>query len=122
MLREFLDSHRGEDVLLYSAGSAGDCSGAEAAAIALENTMADLAVYAARIGWKKIVVAGGETSGAVTQALGFTSFLIGPSIEPGVPEMTPVEIPIFASCSNPAISARRNSFSTRSSERLAGTR
>lgn len=39
----------------------------------------------------RLIVAGGETSGAVIRALGFNSFLIGPSIAPGVPILYPTE-------------------------------
>ena len=38
--------------------------------------------------WRK-----GETSGAVTKALGFSSYWIGESVAPGVPVMVPVENP-----------------------------
>ena len=34
---------------------------------------------------RRLVVAGGETSGAVVQALGVTGLRIGPQIDPGVP-------------------------------------
>ena len=34
---------------------------------------------------RRVVVAGGETSGAVVNALGVTSLAIGPQIDPGVP-------------------------------------
>ena len=36
-------------------------------------------------GVRRLIVAGGETSGAVTQALGFRALEIGPEIDPGVP-------------------------------------
>ena len=36
-------------------------------------------------GVRRIVVAGGETSGAVVKALGVKQLAIGPVIEPGVP-------------------------------------
>jgi 3-dehydrotetronate 4-kinase len=36
-------------------------------------------------GVRKLVVAGGETSGAVVQALGVSQLKIGPQIDPGVP-------------------------------------
>lgn len=41
----------------------------------------------------RIIVAGGETSGAVTKALGYDTFLIGESVNPGVPVMTPLTAP-----------------------------
>jgi uncharacterized protein YgbK (DUF1537 family) len=34
---------------------------------------------------RRLVVAGGETSGAVVQALGVDALAIGPEIDPGVP-------------------------------------
>lgn len=37
----------------------------------------------------RLIVAGGETSGAVIRALGFNGFMIGPSIAPGVPILYP---------------------------------
>ena len=36
-------------------------------------------------GVRRLVVAGGETSGAVVQALGIEQLRIGPQIDPGVP-------------------------------------
>ena len=36
-------------------------------------------------GVRQLIVAGGETSGAVVQALGITGLRIGPEIDPGVP-------------------------------------
>ena len=36
-------------------------------------------------GARRLVVAGGETSGAVVQALGVKGLAIGPMIDPGVP-------------------------------------
>lgn len=38
-----------------------------------------------RLGVRQLVVAGGETSGAVVQALGVRQMQIGPQIDPGVP-------------------------------------
>ncbi len=57
---------------------------AEAGAI-VERALAECAVKARDLGARQIVVAGGETSGAVTQALGVTRLEIGPEIAPGVP-------------------------------------
>jgi uncharacterized protein YgbK (DUF1537 family) len=37
------------------------------------------------MGARRVIVAGGETSGAVTKALGVTQLDIGPEIAPGVP-------------------------------------
>jgi 3-dehydrotetronate 4-kinase len=51
----------------------------------VEDALAKLAVSARDRGARRFVVAGGETSGAVTQALGVTRLLIGEEIAPGVP-------------------------------------
>ena len=47
--------------------------------------MAQLAVAARDQGARRFVVAGGETSGAVTQALGIAQLTVGAEIAPGVP-------------------------------------
>lgn len=59
----------------------------------IENMMAELAVRARAANRKRIIVAGGETSGAVTKALGFRSFYLADSVAPGVPVMIPAEAP-----------------------------
>ena len=59
----------------------------------IEQTLAQLAVLAVQNGYKRIIVAGGETSGAVTKALYFHGFHIGDSIAPGVPVLIPLEAP-----------------------------
>lgn len=51
----------------------------------VEHALACLAVLAHDHGARRFVVAGGETSGAVTQALGVTRLDIGTEIAPGVP-------------------------------------
>jgi uncharacterized protein YgbK (DUF1537 family) len=51
----------------------------------VEDALADLAVAARKAGRRRFVVAGGETSGAVTAALGVTRLDIGAEIAPGVP-------------------------------------
>lgn len=57
----------------------------------LEDTMAWLAVIAAEHGYKRIIAAGGETSGAVAKALECSSYRIGQSVAPGVPILIPLE-------------------------------
>ena len=52
---------------------------------AIENTMAQLAKGLVDAGVGRLVVAGGETSGAVVGALDVTALRIGPEIDPGVP-------------------------------------
>ena len=51
----------------------------------VEDALAALAVKARELGARRFVVAGGETSGAVTKALGVTQLTIGAEIAPGVP-------------------------------------
>ena len=57
----------------------------------IETTMAELAVLAKSEGFEGIIVAGGETSGAVTKALEIRSYEIGISISPGVPLLKPTD-------------------------------
>jgi len=59
--------------------------GAEQAGQLVENALARIAVGLVRGGVRQLVVAGGETSGAVVQALGVRQLAIGPQIDPGVP-------------------------------------
>lgn len=59
----------------------------------IEEILAQTAVEAVRHGVTRIIVAGGETSGAVTKALGYEAFRIGASVAPGVPVMIPLENP-----------------------------
>lgn len=51
----------------------------------VERTLGELAIRLTQAGFDKLVVAGGETSGAVVSALGVQSLRIGPEIAPGVP-------------------------------------
>jgi uncharacterized protein YgbK (DUF1537 family) len=59
----------------------------------LEQTFASIAKKAVEHGTRRLIVAGGETSGAVTQALCVKHFVVGPSIAPGVPIIQPREFP-----------------------------
>lgn len=64
--------------------------GRDAAGHAIEQAMADIADGLVRAGVRRIVVAGGETSGAVVDRLGIPAFLVGPEIAPGVPVLRAV--------------------------------
>jgi uncharacterized protein YgbK (DUF1537 family) len=57
---------------------------AEAGAM-IEEALASIAAALVGAGVTQLVVAGGETSGAVVQALGTSALRIGPQIDPGVP-------------------------------------
>ena len=78
-------------VLIYSTGDATSVKavqsivGPEAASNLVEATLAHIARGLVSRGVRKIIVAGGETSGAVVQALGVSLLRIGPMIDPGVP-------------------------------------
>jgi 3-dehydrotetronate 4-kinase len=62
--------------------------GTDRAGQLVEHALAACAVAARNRGTRRFVVAGGETSGAVAQALGITRLDIGPEIAPGVPWCT----------------------------------
>ena len=59
--------------------------GAEAAGALMERALSEIAHGLVDLGVRQLVVAGGETSGACVQALGFAQMQIGPQIDPGVP-------------------------------------
>ena len=59
--------------------------GREAAGHAIEAALAGIAEGLVARGVRRLVVAGGETSGAVVQALGVRQLRIGAPIDPGVP-------------------------------------
>jgi uncharacterized protein YgbK (DUF1537 family) len=59
--------------------------GREAAGALIEDAMASIAAALVSDGARRIVVAGGETAGAVVQRLGVRSLRIGAEIDPGVP-------------------------------------
>lgn len=59
----------------------------------LEDFFSVLSYKANLAGFDKIIVAGGETSGAVTLRLGYKSYFIGKVLAPGVPTLIPVDQP-----------------------------
>jgi len=59
--------------------------GREAAGALVENAMAEIAAGLVAKGVRRMVVAGGETSGAVVARLGVKRLRIGAEIDPGVP-------------------------------------
>jgi uncharacterized protein YgbK (DUF1537 family) len=59
--------------------------GRERAGAVVEETLAAIARGLVEAGVRRLVVAGGETAGAVVQALGVTGLRIGRQIDPGVP-------------------------------------
>ena len=59
--------------------------GRDAAGTLVEQTLAHVAATLVAQGVTRLIVAGGETSGAVVGALGVRALEIGPEIDPGVP-------------------------------------
>jgi uncharacterized protein YgbK (DUF1537 family) len=70
--------------------------GREQAGERVEFIMAALARGLVQAGVRRLVVAGGETAGAVVQALGIQGLRIGPQIDPGVPWTTSLGEPALA--------------------------
>ena len=66
--------------------------GRDAAGHAIEQAMADIAEGLVRSGVRRLVVAGGETSGAVVDRLQIPGFLVGAEIAPGVPVLRAVGV------------------------------
>jgi uncharacterized protein YgbK (DUF1537 family) len=64
--------------------------GRDAAGHAIEQAMADIAQGLVLSGVRRLVVAGGETSGAVVDRLGIPGFLVGAEIAAGVPVLRAV--------------------------------
>jgi uncharacterized protein YgbK (DUF1537 family) len=79
--------------MVYSTASPQEVSEAQGrhgraeVAAAIEDFFAELALRLVHAGVNRIVVGGGETSGAVVQALERTALTIGPEIDPGVPAL-----------------------------------
>jgi uncharacterized protein YgbK (DUF1537 family) len=70
--------------------------GAERASATVEALLGEVARRAVAAGARRIVVAGGETSGAVVRALGVRALAVGSEIAPGVPWMTSLGDPPLA--------------------------
>ncbi|WP_207500363.1 3-oxo-tetronate kinase [Klenkia soli] len=89
--QDWLHKHRSEPAVLIYASAPADARAAGQAAMGpdtatvLETTLATLANNAREAGRRRIIVAGGETSGAVVKALSLRSLLVGPEADPGVP-------------------------------------
>jgi 3-dehydrotetronate 4-kinase len=78
-------------VLIYATATSDDVKtaqrelGPERAGALVERALADIAMGLVKGGVCKLIVAGGETAGAVVGALGISALRIGPQIDPGVP-------------------------------------
>lgn len=91
---EFVERHEGNAPLVSTSQPPAevralqDAYGTDAVAGAIDGLFAQSASLLVARGLKRLVVAGGETSGAVASALGFASLDIGPEIAPGVPAVS----------------------------------
>jgi uncharacterized protein YgbK (DUF1537 family) len=80
-----------EPVLVYATAAPDavrdvqEALGVEQAGALVENALATIARGLVELGVGQLIVAGGETSGAVVKALGVSGLRIGPEIDPGVP-------------------------------------
>jgi 3-dehydrotetronate 4-kinase len=101
-LTAFVREHRGSAPLVYSSASSDRVAalqtayGREAVAHRLDALFASAAQGLIRDGVRRLVVAGGETSGAVVSALELEALAIGPEIDPGVPALAAVDGPPLA--------------------------
>ncbi len=68
--------------------------GAERVSQAIESFTGRLAARLAASGFRRFVVAGGETAGAVVQALEVKRLAIGAEIDPGVPALRSLDAPL----------------------------
>lgn len=83
---EWLESNLGDGpVVLYSSAPAEQRATGPGIAEVLEETLGLLARRAVELGVRRIAVAGGETSGAVTTALGVEQVVVGDEADRGVP-------------------------------------
>ena len=83
---------KGEEPILVYASAPPDAVkqaqkklGRDLASSTIENALAKIALAAVQNGFRRIVVAGGETAGAVVSNLGIKGIMIGEQIDPGVP-------------------------------------
>ncbi|MEI9970105.1 MAG: 3-oxo-tetronate kinase [Terracidiphilus sp.] len=90
-LVDFLRQNRGREPLVFSSATPEDVAvaqtrfGRQAVSDRLDALFAEVAQQLVADGVRRLVVAGGETSGAIAQALDLGDLLIGPEIDPGVP-------------------------------------
>lgn len=68
--------------------------GRDTASEAVEQCFAQVAVLLREAGVESFIIAGGETSSRITQALGIAAFHIGPQIAPGVPWVRATDAPL----------------------------
>ncbi len=90
---DWIGQHEGAAPIIYSTADAEHVfevqqrHGRGEVAAAIEQFFAVLAQRLVNGGVRRLVVGGGETSGAVVEALGVASLGIGPEIDPGIPAL-----------------------------------
>ena len=100
LARWVLDQPRTPAPLVYATTSPAELAriqethGQQAASDAVEHCFARLAQLLQGAGVDRFIIAGGETSSRVTQALGVKAFHIGPQIAPGVPWVRAIDAPL----------------------------
>ena len=70
--------------------------GREWAGEMIEQALAEIAARLVTAGVRRLIVAGGETAGAIVQRLGIKALRIGPQIDPGVPWTASIGEPALA--------------------------
>ncbi len=98
---ETLDWSRHQDaqepLLVYATSTPDEVRAAQALAgtaetgLRIESALAEIAAGLVQAGRRRLVIAGGETSGAIVKRLGVRALRIGPAIAPGVPWTCSVE-------------------------------
>ena len=124
-LTGFLLAHQGKAPLVFSSGTPEDVHalqarfGSENVASALDTLFAGTAQALVKAGIRRLVVAGGETSGAVVSALDLDALTIGAEIDPGVPVLlSGGDRPVALALKSGNFGAP--DFFTKALERLAG--
>lgn len=96
----FIAANRNDAPLIYSSAAADKLKaiqqrhGTEKVAGALEHFFGEVAKQAVAAGIRRLVVAGGETSGAVVTALDLRMLAVGPEIAVGVPAVAALDQPL----------------------------
>lgn len=96
----FLLEHKEEAPIAFSSADPAivaktqEAFGASAVADALEGLFAEVAREVTAAGVTRLIIAGGETSGAVVSGLELDALEIGPEIDPGIPALRAVGRPL----------------------------
>lgn len=97
-----LDQGGAKPALVYSSADPAEVAeaqarlGRERASALIEEAFAQTACALRDDGFRRFLIAGGETSGAIVAALGVTALAIGPEIDPGVPWTRSLNAPEIA--------------------------